>query len=506
MQTRCPHCQTTFRVSEAQLNAAKGKVRCGKCQQVFNAREHIHLATEPSVETSTAAPAVVKKSPPPAPAPPPQIDWLNHNDKDNFDHIDLGHPEAETAPTAGIETTENVPEFSADQFEAKRFATDIDEHEFISIEVPDDVDEHQPEETIEDANPDTDHEFVSFEVPDDVSSHQAEDSTEDSASDTHDNDEPFEMEMADEGHFDDDVTDDHHLANVAPLIPSGLNESLLNVEEGQPLPGIGPAYEDDTRLNYREEQGLGDLQEEIQRQLQSPAEDDDEEDAFDSVLGYIEDIEDVKKQSTKTSPIENIQLNAIPDPEDSNTVNWDDAVHHDPEVPASLRSSMQALQKKKRLPLLTAFMAAVLFVLIADLGLQAIVFRSYDIATQWPQTRSILTSVCNYLPCVYSGRREPRKIQLVNRDVRVHPAAKHALLISATVVNQSKYAQPYPRLAIKLSDLSGDVVAEREFAPKEYLKASESRLKLLRPNVPTLITLEVLDPGSEAVNFEFRFL
>lgn len=38
--TRCPHCNTRFRVGEDQLSVAKGKVRCGHCMEVFNAREH----------------------------------------------------------------------------------------------------------------------------------------------------------------------------------------------------------------------------------------------------------------------------------------------------------------------------------------------------------------------------------------------------------------------------------------------------------------------------------
>lgn len=37
MKTRCPSCQTTFRVTPEQLKARAGKVRCGQCQAVFNA-------------------------------------------------------------------------------------------------------------------------------------------------------------------------------------------------------------------------------------------------------------------------------------------------------------------------------------------------------------------------------------------------------------------------------------------------------------------------------------
>ena len=44
--TRCPHCQTAFRVTAEQLAAAKGAVRCGSCLQVFNATEYL-LETTP---------------------------------------------------------------------------------------------------------------------------------------------------------------------------------------------------------------------------------------------------------------------------------------------------------------------------------------------------------------------------------------------------------------------------------------------------------------------------
>lgn len=44
--TRCPGCNTRFQVSTDQLHAAGGLVRCGGCQQVFDA--HAHLESAPS--------------------------------------------------------------------------------------------------------------------------------------------------------------------------------------------------------------------------------------------------------------------------------------------------------------------------------------------------------------------------------------------------------------------------------------------------------------------------
>ena len=37
MYTRCPHCDTVFRVTSQQLQASSGRVRCGRCETVFDA-------------------------------------------------------------------------------------------------------------------------------------------------------------------------------------------------------------------------------------------------------------------------------------------------------------------------------------------------------------------------------------------------------------------------------------------------------------------------------------
>lgn len=65
MKTRCPYCQTSFRVTPEQLKARVGKVRCGQCQTVFNALDS--LLDEPGTSASPRA-AVI---PPPAPEPLP---------------------------------------------------------------------------------------------------------------------------------------------------------------------------------------------------------------------------------------------------------------------------------------------------------------------------------------------------------------------------------------------------------------------------------------------------
>lgn len=44
MATRCPHCNTLFKVTSAQLQLHEGQVRCGQCQSVFSGIEHLTSA------------------------------------------------------------------------------------------------------------------------------------------------------------------------------------------------------------------------------------------------------------------------------------------------------------------------------------------------------------------------------------------------------------------------------------------------------------------------------
>jgi len=47
MYTRCPECQTAFKITVAQLKARDGLVRCGRCDSVFRADLHLFAAPAP---------------------------------------------------------------------------------------------------------------------------------------------------------------------------------------------------------------------------------------------------------------------------------------------------------------------------------------------------------------------------------------------------------------------------------------------------------------------------
>lgn len=56
MYTRCPQCQTVFRITSAQLKARAGQVRCGRCQAVFQGDRHLVDRPERKVERPAGAP------------------------------------------------------------------------------------------------------------------------------------------------------------------------------------------------------------------------------------------------------------------------------------------------------------------------------------------------------------------------------------------------------------------------------------------------------------------
>ena len=72
--TQCPHCQTSFRVSHAQLSVARGVVRCGSCLQVFNAAKQL-LEQAGKEPVAPVVPAIVEAPPPAEPRAISQKQW-----------------------------------------------------------------------------------------------------------------------------------------------------------------------------------------------------------------------------------------------------------------------------------------------------------------------------------------------------------------------------------------------------------------------------------------------
>lgn len=82
--TQCPHCQTRFRLTPAQLSVAAGHVRCGACLEVFHAADAAAAMTQAAPEEAVPSPVQT----------PPATDSLLHDDLDEPDLAALGLDES----------------------------------------------------------------------------------------------------------------------------------------------------------------------------------------------------------------------------------------------------------------------------------------------------------------------------------------------------------------------------------------------------------------------------
>lgn len=121
-----------------------------------------------------------------------------------------------------------------------------------------------------------------------------------------------------------------------------------------------------------------------------------------------------------------------------------------------------------------------------------------------PHWRPRIVALCGWLGCSVPPWHEPSAFHVTARDLRPHPSAPGALLVSATFRNDAAYAQAWPVLQLSLANLDGDALGLRRFTPREYL-GSEPSSQWIDPGQSASVTLEVLDPGKRAVTFEFDF-
>jgi hypothetical protein len=57
---------------------------------------------------------------------------------------------------------------------------------------------------------------------------------------------------------------------------------------------------------------------------------------------------------------------------------------------------------------------------------------------------------------------------------------------------------------ISLFDIRGNLIANRLFAPAEYLQDANN-IGLMQPEKPVQFRLEIVDPGTDALTYEFEF-
>lgn len=134
-----------------------------------------------------------------------------------------------------------------------------------------------------------------------------------------------------------------------------------------------------------------------------------------------------------------------------------------------------------------------------------IVLAQRDQLAADPAWRPWLVRACATLGCTLTPWRAPERLVLESRDVRPHPSVPGGLLISASFRNRAPHPLAWPVLELSLLDLDGERIALRRFRVDEYLGAMP-RERALAPGQGVTATLEIQDPGRQAIAYAFEFL
>lgn len=134
--------------------------------------------------------------------------------------------------------------------------------------------------------------------------------------------------------------------------------------------------------------------------------------------------------------------------------------------------------------------------------IQLIYYQRYPLLSS--QYQQQILQLCQFLPCDNSRFSSLSQIELIERNVFSHPTRDNALMVSGSFINRASFSQPLPRLLISLSDLDGNLIGNRQFKPDEYLV--NKSLKRMPVRQAVQFRLEVIDPGTKALTYEFEFV
>jgi len=175
-----------------------------------------------------------------------------------------------------------------------------------------------------------------------------------------------------------------------------------------------------------------------------------------------------------------------------------------PTLPAILLEGYHEEAAQHRLtPATIAWGVGSMLLMLVFLG-QSVYFK-HDQLAHISVLRPWVVSFCHRFNCEVALQYDASQLELLGQDIRSNPKIKDSLMVSTTIINKAGYRQAYPGLQITFTDLNGQRVAMRRFLPGEYLPRGSDIKHGMPSDTPIQVQLELMDPGRNAINFEFDF-
>ena len=397
--TQCPHCRTSFRVSSAQLAAARGVVRCGACMELFNALQQLSDEDKlraREMETPAISPARVPVQPPPPPPTSSEDDTLWIHDDLDLDSLDLD---------------EELAKLEREELELA--------HELLQLEQK----QTQPALTDDESWPER----------------------------------PLKTEPAES------------LPQAVAPVSKELPEPEITLSEA-PREAATPS-------TASSQPALPQPTEWLEPSFTEP--------------------DEAEPESAERSPIVNPAPAAQPLPRDKKD--------HDAPLFELEDEPLHLDWEARRRPWgrWLGWGALNLLALLALAG--QYVFYNFDALARQDQYRPWLEQLCPVVGCELPSRVDIEQIRSSNLVVRSHPDFTGALVVDAIIYNRASFAQPFPLLEIRFTDIGGQVLASRTFKPGEYLSGELAGQRQMPSQIPIHIALDILDPGTRAVSYSLAF-
>lgn len=436
--TQCPHCRSSFRVSLAQLGAARGAVRCGACLHVFNAAQQLLELGQRLPGTAASPPAAIYPTAEPAPPAKPEQSaaqgkntndtlWI-HDDLD-LDSLDLDEElakleEQEQQLSQQFLALNQAPEHA----ETLRAVADPDpqHHDEGWAEALLHEDSPQPPPSITPADPGN---APQITAPADEVPAPAPPDTEPVA--------------------------DNAALDLPPLTLSALDTD--NHESVLDEPGLNA---------HRDDPGIGaDILDTPDEPHPEPAE---------------------AQQPDKTT------ARSEPGLRDEHLFELDD-------------EPLQLDWQPARKPWGRWLGWGLLNLLAATALIGQLIHYNFEELARQDRYRPWFEQFCPLIGCTLPSKVDIQQVKSSNLVVRSHPEFSGALVVDAILYNRAPFAQPFPLLEMRFADINGRLLASRRFKPSEYLAGELAGQAEMPPQTPIHVSLDILDPGTQAVNYSLSF-
>lgn len=526
--TRCPKCGTAFRITQAQLQSAKGAVRCGSCLNVFKAMDYLVAPATPPASpamqpnaSATAQPEAAQaggptkskpsemQATPAKPAIPPVSKPKNEpaapaNKPEQLAILSSIKPLPITPPAPDISPKKPVakPELQ------KPVMRVLDKSSLAQVDdilISDDMEEEKSETKS--------YEFDGFMEID--ATPKAEVSLfERKIRDPHNRQ---DLHTADESWAEMLIEDEDTPKLVTQQFNSVIQEEPEDKYAVERNPDVPPEPIEQPAKPATTPPGLvfsliGDT-DESHAKAPEPYSSSKDEDEFilSDELANIPDHSGFNP--SPTTPVKNpLDPSIFETPE--NTTSDDTSrrqVKTQPKIraydgsrtallmniiPAPIEFTAKRMHRWYQRKLWPTLSLLALIGLVTQLG-----WAKFDYFSRIEPYRTAYTFLCPYLGCQVPALVDTRQISAFNLVVREHPETAGALAVDVMIMNNAPFNQPYPDLVLVFTDIDENQVASRRFSPTEYLGGEAAGSSHMPQKQPVHLTLDLVDPGEKAVNY-----